>query len=282
MKVLGLCGGRRLGNSEILVKEALMGAEEVGAEVEIIRLMDLDIKPPLGDGEGKVTGDDAAFLHNKIVEADGIIVGAPAYSLTAPGYMMNIRDRVAIRHAVVPKPQIGALIAVGGTDWVSLTLPTLYLLLPQGQVTIVDQLLFPYTSFLGAVVLNDEAIARSHKLGKNVAEAVLLPPDQVKYLGDEYSVCPICRQNLLRINGSVVECPICDIQGKLEIQDGEIKVVFTEENLKSYRWGPQGLERHGKLMRTANTVSPEKRSEIQEKVKKYAEYKTFTLPPRLR
>ena len=35
MKVLGLVGSvRRLGNSEILTKEALMGAEEEGAEVD--------------------------------------------------------------------------------------------------------------------------------------------------------------------------------------------------------------------------------------------------------
>ena len=45
MKVLGLTCGRRLSNTEILVKEALMGAEEMGVEVEIVRLMDLSIKP---------------------------------------------------------------------------------------------------------------------------------------------------------------------------------------------------------------------------------------------
>ena len=38
-----------MGNSEILLKEALMAAEErSGAEVEIIRLMDLTIKPCTG------------------------------------------------------------------------------------------------------------------------------------------------------------------------------------------------------------------------------------------
>ena len=46
MNVLGLSCDRQMGNSEILMKEALMGAKEVsGAEVEIIRLMDLSIKP---------------------------------------------------------------------------------------------------------------------------------------------------------------------------------------------------------------------------------------------
>ena len=45
MKVLGLTCGRKASNTEILVKEALMGAEENGAEAEIVRFMDLNIKP---------------------------------------------------------------------------------------------------------------------------------------------------------------------------------------------------------------------------------------------
>ena len=46
MKVLGIVTShRRLGNTEILTKEALMGAEEHGAEVEILRLTDYHILP---------------------------------------------------------------------------------------------------------------------------------------------------------------------------------------------------------------------------------------------
>ena len=45
MKVLGLVGSvRKLGNTEILTKEALMGAEQEGAEVSILRLTDYDVK----------------------------------------------------------------------------------------------------------------------------------------------------------------------------------------------------------------------------------------------
>ena len=45
MKMLGLTCGSKNGNSEILVKEALMGAEELGVDVDLIRMLDLDIKP---------------------------------------------------------------------------------------------------------------------------------------------------------------------------------------------------------------------------------------------
>ena len=48
MKILGVTCGRKNSNTEILVKEALMGAEEAGAEVELVRLHDLTIKPCTG------------------------------------------------------------------------------------------------------------------------------------------------------------------------------------------------------------------------------------------
>jgi len=46
-KIIGLSCGRKNGNSEILLKEALMGAEELGLGIcsEIIRAMDLRIQP---------------------------------------------------------------------------------------------------------------------------------------------------------------------------------------------------------------------------------------------
>ena len=44
MKILGISAGTRNGNNDSMCKEALMGAKEMGAEIEFIRLLDLDIK----------------------------------------------------------------------------------------------------------------------------------------------------------------------------------------------------------------------------------------------
>ena len=44
MKMIGLSLGTKMGNNEVLVKEALMGAQEMGAEVEFIRVLDYDIR----------------------------------------------------------------------------------------------------------------------------------------------------------------------------------------------------------------------------------------------
>ena len=48
MRLLGLSCGRKMQNTEVLVKEAMMAAEDVGAEARMIRLLDLDIKPCKG------------------------------------------------------------------------------------------------------------------------------------------------------------------------------------------------------------------------------------------
>jgi hypothetical protein len=47
-KIIGLSCGRKNGNSETLLKEAAMGAEEFGIETEIIRAAELNIKPCRG------------------------------------------------------------------------------------------------------------------------------------------------------------------------------------------------------------------------------------------
>jgi len=80
MKILGLVGSyRRNGNSDILAKEALMGAEGEGAQVELLRLTDYHIDPCQGFGlclfrkEGCHIEDDVKFIWSRIDEADGIL-----------------------------------------------------------------------------------------------------------------------------------------------------------------------------------------------------------------
>ena len=44
MRILGLIGSyRKLGNTEVLVKEALMEGQRLGAEVDVLRLTDLEM-----------------------------------------------------------------------------------------------------------------------------------------------------------------------------------------------------------------------------------------------
>jgi multimeric flavodoxin WrbA len=82
-KIIGLSCGRVNGNCEILLKEALMAAEELGVQSEIIRAMELRVRPCKGCeactialGRGKepryaITNDDVPWILAKILMEDG-------------------------------------------------------------------------------------------------------------------------------------------------------------------------------------------------------------------
>ena len=102
MRLLGLSCGRRLGNSEILLKEALMGAEESGIQTDFIRMLDLDIKQCLmckrcvrreKGFEFCPQKDDSDFMLNQVMDSDGFIISAPVYTLTPPGFLKALGDR---------------------------------------------------------------------------------------------------------------------------------------------------------------------------------------------
>lgn len=85
MKVVGFVGSpRKEGNTDILVSEALNGAEKAGAEVQKVFLNDLDISPCQACESCLKTGscctdDDMQPLYDVIVQADAVIIGTPVY-----------------------------------------------------------------------------------------------------------------------------------------------------------------------------------------------------------
>lgn len=113
MKILGLSFGRKMGNTDILVKEALFGAKEGApqAEVKFINTNRLKIDRCIGCGacstkleNGKdndcVIKDDFQMVEDAVREADVIIVGAPVYVLQPVGQFKNFVDRFSCRHDV--------------------------------------------------------------------------------------------------------------------------------------------------------------------------------------
>lgn len=85
MKVLGIVGSpRKGGNTERLITEALAVIREEGMETEMIRLRDLRIEPCDGCQACRQLRrchieDDFALVFEKMVEANGFVVGSPVY-----------------------------------------------------------------------------------------------------------------------------------------------------------------------------------------------------------
>ena len=314
MKLLGLTCGRPMGNTEVLMKEALMGAEEMGAEVELIRMMDLDIRfckfckaclwTKKGSPEDCIIKDDAPFLYNKIMDSDGLIIAVPIYSWMAPGELYVIRDRILgpkvdkafaieAKKGVgrmagrkyderLYKPRVAGLIANGGAHTTyQLAVPPLYTLTFGMEMTVVDKLLvFNLTAIPGAAVLVDKALKRAHKLGQNVAAALGKEADEVEYKGDDPGICPSCHNNMMLVgNSTTVECAVCNIFGKVKIVGDKLTVSFPKKELEVSRLGFEGKRRHGdEIMEVVQKMQP-RFGEIPEKLEKYKAYNSCIVKP---
>ena len=83
---------------------------------------------------------------------------------------------------------------------VNLVLPiTNFALTMFSQARLVDQMLVTYVGDKGHVLLKEDALDRSRRLGHHVGKAMGMPIDEVKYVGEEEEICPLCHSNLLHV-----------------------------------------------------------------------------------
>ena len=251
MKILGLNGSeRKLGNTEILVKEALMGAEEEGAQVEMLRLTDYKVLPcdglaPCVFGNARCNlQDDFNFIVDKIFESDGLVLGTPCYILESTAIIKQLIDRafsVNYRSEARGKPAtvIVPYATRGWTPYAFLQPNMLLLLL---GMEVIDRALI-HTQAMNEVVLYNKLLARARGMGREVAKAA--KTGDTSYRG-EPGICPICQDRVLRIlrDDETVECGVCGIRGKIAVEGGKIKVHFDKDGLLNHRFTQENIYRH--------------------------------------
>ena len=177
MKVLGIsCSLRKGGNTEILVEEALAGAKEAHAEVELLTLIGKEIKPCDGCGACRKTGechinDDMQPIYGKLLEADGIIFGTPVYFWQMAGQAKVLLDRTyALRNPRFRLAnKVGAIIVVARRTGLMNVIGTFYSYFACNHMFTVD-----YGSGLanGKGMVREEdkfAIRQAREVGKQVA-----------------------------------------------------------------------------------------------------------------
>jgi multimeric flavodoxin WrbA len=122
MKVVGICGSPRKGNTEWMLRKLLEGVAKGGADTELILLRGKDIKGCDGCLSCEVGGkqrkgicaiqDDMQQIYPKLVEADALAFGTPVYFGMLSGSLKNFMDRTCpIWPRLDLKPIVG--IAVG-------------------------------------------------------------------------------------------------------------------------------------------------------------------------
>ena len=103
MKILGICGSPRKGNTEWMLTRVLESAGVEGAETELLLLRDKDIRLCRGCvtcevGDDRQPGvciikDDMEGLLPKMLAADAIVFGTPVYFYMLSGLLKDFMDR---------------------------------------------------------------------------------------------------------------------------------------------------------------------------------------------
>jgi len=179
VKVLGIsCSLRKGGNTEILVGEALAGTREVGAEAELLTLAGKEIKPCDGCYSCEKTGkchinDDMQPIYEKLLEADGIIIGTPVYFWFMAGQTKVLLDRtIALRYPSLRLAnKVGGGIAVAARTGLMNAISVLYTYFASSHMISAD-----YVAGLadakGAVRKDKFAMKGAREMGKQVVSLI--------------------------------------------------------------------------------------------------------------
>ena len=307
-QVMGVTAGRKNSNSEILLKEALLVCQEMGAEVRMINLKDYNIidcngctSCTMGMSMGKYTGcslddaDDKKKIMDVMLNQDAVIFSAPTYDLMPSSLFLKFMHRNLAYEsafltkigAIEPRDRVGAPIAVGGStrSWQSMALECMQATTFTNSFKIVDMYMATQVPAPGQVLLYDEKIARAREIGKNVMEALNTKPEERKWLGDpDYGWCPNCHSNSLCLGEPQwkglqypIECTVCGAGGDLErTPDGKWKFVIAANGLERDRTTEEGRGVHcDEIAETQGGffMDPKKREEVAAKLPKYKELK---------
>jgi multimeric flavodoxin WrbA len=319
MKVLGISCGRRMSNTEIMVKEALMGAEEAGAEVQFLRLQDYYIKPCTGcnscvidlmekggGGACILKNDDFPFIDDLIMECDGLILGSPIYEKSPTGQLKTLEDRMGPSHdqgfRIIAqkireekgitagsgpdprsfKPRAASLIAVGGSEWDTLALPIMSMFALTLQIDVVDKILINWIGLPKVVSLRDDLLAKAHRSGKHVAETLTRPIEEAEYIG-EPGLCPLCHSKLIEVrNGSdpyPCICGVCGVRGTLSVENRAAKFTVSDEDRPHSHLLLSGKFEHLQELHDVSLMPPANYGEANARAQKYRDYLTPIKPP---
>ncbi len=302
--------GRKNERCDIYCKQALMAAEACGAEVEFVNTINMNIGHCRGcgacnnapDGIIKcIFKDDYQDLEEKILDADGIIIVAPVYSVGISGQLKNITDRFGAAHdrasmldeqekrKAEGKPLLDAryfkdryvsYISVGGAwtpDWTSLGLPMMQLFGCSQNMKVVGQINANDQGRKTSPFLDEPMMKDVTALGENLVKNIGLPYEETTWFGEE-GICPACHLNMFTFDGgNKVTCPVCGCHGELSMVDGEAKITISAAEAARARYTVAGLSEHhaeiGEMMKICIPKLMENKEFLDEKKKEYAAYK---------
>jgi multimeric flavodoxin WrbA len=178
-KIVAFVGSpRKGGNSELLTKELMDVANREGAETEIIRLAEYDLKPCDACLACRKTkkckiNDDGEKLFNKVMEADGIVLATPVYFGSCSPQMKIFIDRIGYIAKALEMPlnnKVGSALVVARRAGVNFTYAQLlFFFLISGMIVPgVSYWTVAYGKEKGKVLNDKEGVDTAREMGKKI------------------------------------------------------------------------------------------------------------------
>ncbi len=130
MRVLGISGSPRgeRSHSRRLLEQALAGAAESGAAIDLVDVAQLQIEPCTGCEACYRTGgcrksDDFAGVLDRMLAADGLVLGCPNYFRSVTAQLKAVIDRMgdAIHRQLFDGKYGCSVASAGGPGWGEVT-----------------------------------------------------------------------------------------------------------------------------------------------------------------
>ncbi len=245
-RVMGLvCSYRRMGNTEISVREVLSGVEPFGLSTELIRLTDHRVEPCRGcmscvfKGGGCPIDDDAQGILQRVTSADALVLGAPTYILGAAGVLKMLSDRsmgfmACDSRPAEGKPAVGVVTA-GVPGWEGLAPAMVRIFLYSLGFRLVG-LEVVHAQGPGEVLLDEDEVVRLRAAGDLLGRVLSGKVDHRLQAGD--GDCPLCGESVISLSDGQVRCLICGLKGRLTGSE----VMW--EDPKGWRWGAKEMKWH--------------------------------------
>jgi len=174
------------GNTDLLLDEALKGAQSQGAEIEKIVVDKLKIAPCkeyygcLRDGDC-VIRDDMDGIYPKLLEADRIVVASPIFFYGITAQVKALIDRCqaiwarkyVLKQNLSDKERKGAFIAVGATKGKQLfdgSILVIKYFFKAIDVSYVDELFIRGVDKRGEIKDQPKALSEAFELGKRLSQ----------------------------------------------------------------------------------------------------------------
>jgi len=264
--LLGIIGSpRKMGNCELIVKE-IAAAAPGAPKLRMIRLAEKDIRPCKACyrclGGDCPHQDDFPGVLRAIMEADAVIVAAPAYLRGAHSSLQRFLDRglQAYRHvdALYGKPAV-AVATAGVEDGEGSALLGVENFIRQLGLSLKGRAVVRAT-FPGDAIVSEEGRSAAHRLA-----VALVSPDG--YTPEGVS-CPECRGTYFEFRGvNGVYCLSCGGTGIFSVDNGK---AHLEIGPPAHSWRTkEDMASHGKWLIGQREEFLRQRERLKDAVKPY-------------